>query len=114
MAAYSAIESVLTSTEDSRVTQRAMSDSARRFMKVVSIREIGFQPTYNFEVEGTRNFLIHHGLVVHNCVDALAWSVHTAMAFPATRGAISRNAKGWRDKLQALGIESHTVSHMTA
>lgn len=47
-------------------------------------------------------------------IDGLAWCVHTAMAFPPTQGTRARKFESWRDKLRGLGVESGTLSHMTA
>lgn len=79
MAQFTATERVLTTPEDLSVTRRATSDTNRQFVKVVSIREIGYRKTYNFDVVGTRNYLVHGGHVVHNCVDSWAWNarLHT-------------------------------------
>lgn len=113
MAAYSAIENVLTSCEDLSVTQRSMSDSNRLFVKVVSIREIGFQETYNFDVAGTRNFLVENGIVVHNCVDALAWAVRLTLTRSAPKVKEPDRIKSWKDKL-STGGSLGDVSHMAA
>jgi predicted phage terminase large subunit-like protein len=47
-------------------------------------------------------------------IDGLAWAVHTAMAFPPTPEARRAQMKSWRDKLNALGVNSDTLSAMTA
>lgn len=49
-----------------------------------------------------------------DCVDALAWGVHTAMAYPATARPARDKFRSWRDKLRSHSVESHTVSHMSA
>jgi len=103
MAPYSAIENVLTTPEDLRVTQHATSDTDRLFVKVVSARRTGFQPTYNFDVAGTRNFLIHGGVVVHNCIDATAWAVRLTLSRSAPKLPQPKELKSWRDKLKNLG-----------
>lgn len=113
MAAYSAIENVLTSCEDLSVTRLSMSDSNRLFVKVVSIREIGFQETYNFDVVGTRNFLVENGIVVHNCVDALAWAVRLTLTRSAPKLPEPAKIKSWKDKLLTGGSLEGT-SHMAA
>lgn len=113
MAAYSAIENVLTSCEDLSVTRRSMSDTSRRFVKVTSIREIGFQETYNFDVAGTRNFLVENGVVVHNCVDALAWCVRLTLTRSAPRVQEPARIKSWKDKL-LVGGALEGASHMSA
>ncbi|MBK8653161.1 MAG: hypothetical protein IPN20_04495 [Haliscomenobacter sp.] len=98
---YSAIESVLTSTEDLDVMQRASTDSNRQFVKVVSVRRIGYHETYNFEVDRTRNFLVQGGIVVHNCVDSLAWAVRLTLTRTPPREPKQPQQKSWRDKLKA-------------
>lgn len=113
MAAYSAIENVLTSCEDLSVTRRSTSDSNRLFVKVISIREIGFQETYNFDVAGTRNFLVENGIVVHNCVDALAWAVRLTLTRSAPKLPEPAKIKSWKDKLLTGGSLEGT-SHMAA
>lgn len=113
MAAYSAIENVLTSCEDLSVTRRSMSDLNRLFVKVISIREIGFQETYNFDVAGTRNFLVENGIVVHNCVDALAWAVRLTLTRSAPKLPEPAKIKSWKDKLLTGGSLEGT-SHMAA
>lgn len=115
MARYSAIESVLTSTEDLAVMQRASTDSNRQFVKVVSVRRIGYHETYNFEVDGTRNFLVQGGIVVHNCVDSLAWAVRLTLTRTPPRPARPPVEKSWRDKLKAHMAGSHGgATHMSA
>ena len=115
MVKYSAIESVLTSIEDLAVTQRASKDSSRVFVKVVSIRQLGYQKTYNFEVSGTRNFLVEGGIVVHNCVDSLAWSIRLTLTRTPPQVRTPPPQKSWRDKLKDhIGGGAGVGSHMSA
>lgn len=90
-----------------------MSDLNRLFVKVISIREIGFQETYNFDVAGTRNFLVENGIVVHNCVDALAWAVRLTLTRSAPKLPEPAKIKSWKDKLLTGGSLEGT-SHMAA
>ncbi len=113
MEPYSAIESVLTSSEDFEVTRRSLLDSNRQFVKVVSVREIGFHPTYNFEVHGTRNYTVHGGIVVHNCVDAAAWAVRLTLTKSAPKKRVPKPMKSWKDKLKSL-MNGGDGGHMSA
>lgn len=89
-----------------------MSDSKRLFVKVASIREMGFHATYNFDVGGTRNYLVANGIVVHNCVDALSWSVRLTLTKSAPRAPEPKKMKSWRDKLP--GFNGGDGTHMAA
>lgn len=111
---FTAIGDVLTTPEDLSVTQRAMRDTSRQFVKVASIREIGYRATYNFDVAGTRNYTVHGGLVVHNCVDSLAWGVTAATENPAPqRPPKKKLPKSWRDEIKSFG-RGAVGGHMTA
>lgn len=89
-----------------------MSDTSRQFVKVASIQEMGYQPTYNFDVEGTHNYLVARGVVVHNCVDALAWTVRLTLTKSAPKMPEPKKMKSWRDKLP--GYNEGGASHMAA
>ena len=112
MGMFSAIESVLTSSDDSRIVRTSMLDTNRGFVKVVSIREIGFHLTYNFEVARTHNYLVHGGIVVHNCIDATAWAVRLTLSRAAPKPKDTEpRLKSWKDKLKLHGTGA---SHMAA
>jgi hypothetical protein len=82
MATHSVGAPAPTSTEDLELTLRASKDTRRQFVKVVSIHEIGFLPTYNFDVAATKNYLVETGLVVHNCLDALSRLAEPGLILP--------------------------------
>lgn len=108
----SAIKHVLITPEDLRVTSLATKDTSKEFVRVVSTQVLGSQPTYNFDVEGTRNFIVCKGVVIHNCVDATAWAVRLTLSRSAPKMVQPAHLKSWKDKLNNLGIEGS--SHMAA
>lgn len=44
---------------------------------IKAIRKVGKADVYNMEVEDNHNFAIEGGLIVHNCMDATRYFVHT-------------------------------------
>ena len=38
-----------------------------RYVRVSCVRKAGREPVYNMEVEGTHNYAINGGVIVHNC-----------------------------------------------
>lgn len=42
-------------------------------MRVKSIRPAGTADVYNMEVEGTHDFAVGNGIIVHNCYDELRY-----------------------------------------
>ena len=54
--------------------------------KVRKIEKCGKADVYNMEVDGTHCFAVNGGLVVHNCIDAVRYSVMNDVR----KGAYSR------------------------
>lgn len=44
-------------------------------VKIKSIKYIGKQDVYNMEVENHHNYSVDGGLIIHNCLDALRYSL---------------------------------------
>ena len=47
------------------------------FEEVVSVHVAGYADVYNMEVAANHNFAVNGGLIVHNCMDAMRYFVHT-------------------------------------
>ena len=84
----------------------------------MSIHEIGYRATYNFEVAGTKNYLVHGGHVVHNCIDGWGWNARLQTLHEPPRRPNKREAR--KDSLDAK-IKKHLAasrgrsrSHMAA
>ena len=45
------------------------------FAGIKKITRLPPEPVYNMEVEHMHNFSVHGGLIVHNCIDALRYSL---------------------------------------
>mgnify|MGYP000925823126 CR=1 FL=1 len=52
-------------------------DNAVKYAKVKSVKLVGREAVYNMEVEKHHNFAVNGGLVVHNCIDALRYSLES-------------------------------------
>lgn len=46
-----------------------------KLVKVQSIKSLGQQDVYNMEVEEYENYSVDGGMIIHNCIDALRYSV---------------------------------------
>ncbi|MCF0247664.1 MAG: hypothetical protein HUJ86_03560 [Synergistes sp.] len=46
-------------------------------VKVQKVERLGKDDVYNLEVEGTHCFAVEDGAIIHNCLDALRYYVHT-------------------------------------
>lgn len=45
------------------------------FVKVKSVKYLGKQNVYNMEVETHHNYAVNGGMIIHNCIDALRYSL---------------------------------------
>lgn len=45
------------------------------FVKIKSIKQCESEPVYNMEVENHHNFAVNGGFLVHNCMDAMRYSI---------------------------------------
>lgn len=43
--------------------------------KIKSIDFIGVEDVYNMEVDGTENYSVNGGYIIHNCIDSLRYNV---------------------------------------
>lgn len=50
-----------------------------RYVNVESVEPIGKEDVYNMEVKNHHNFSICGGFIVHNCMDASRYFVHTIL-----------------------------------
>ena len=48
-----------------------------KFTGVKSVTIAGTESVYNMEVDDNHNFAVNGGLIVHNCMDAMRYFVHT-------------------------------------
>lgn len=46
------------------------------YKKIKRVKYIGKQDVYNMEVKRHHNFSVNGGLIVHNCIDAVRYSVN--------------------------------------
>ena len=46
-----------------------------QLVKVESIKPLGQQDVYNMEVDEFENYSVDGGMIIHNCIDALRYSV---------------------------------------
>lgn len=51
------------------------------FAKVKAVRYLGKQDVYNMEVKDHHNFSVNGGLVVHNSIDAIRYSLENEMNY---------------------------------
>ena len=57
------------------VAEVAQTDNVPKSEKIKSIKFHSIQDVYNMEVDTFHNYSIENGLIIHNCIDALRYSV---------------------------------------
>ena len=57
------------------VQEVAQIDKGPKSEKIKSIKFHSYQDVYNMEVENHHNYAVEGGFIIHNCIDALRYSV---------------------------------------
>ena len=59
--------------------KHAVENVPQNFVEVEEITFDGYEDVYNMEVECHHNFSVNGGFIIHNCLDALRYSVVDAV-----------------------------------
>ena len=79
----------LTSTNQlTPVVVPVLTNKEVKYSKVKSVKYAGKSDVYNMEVQTYHNFSVNNGLIVHNCIDALRYSMQDEMT--------SKQSWGWQ------------------
>lgn len=64
-----------------RLVQIDFTQDCLNFAKVKAIRYLGRQDVYNMEVKDHHNFSVNGGLIVHNSIDSVRYSLENEMNY---------------------------------
>ena len=79
-----------------------LSSEKLKWKKIKKISKLEQQePVFNLEVEGVHNFAVNNGLIVHNCMDALRYSlvglrISAISRIPESNRAALMQPRHWR------------------
>nr|WP_277951033.1 hypothetical protein [Staphylococcus lugdunensis] len=65
--------------KEKHAVEDALTNKEPKTEKIKSIKFHSIQDVYNMEVEKYHNYAVEGGLIIHNCIDALRYSVEMLM-----------------------------------